>query len=153
MKPVKRNIDDVADLIRPHIECIGKEAKRPFLFEDIRKACIDQRAFLFMLPEGDSFTVLKPMPNKIVQIWVAYSKNGDATKKYLPIIKKLCLEIGAERIEFETALDAMENYMPRFGWEKKYTVWRMALAPDLKPGASSAIGESIRSEPIPCSDK
>jgi hypothetical protein len=125
--PIKRDFDDVEHIIGPAIRKIGLEARQKNLLSRIRLACENDKAFIFMLPEGDSFTVLRPMSDDIVQIWVAYSQDGNATEQYLPTIKELCREIGATTIEFETTLEAMERYMPRFGWKKQYTVWRQAI--------------------------
>ena len=125
--PRLTNVFQAADRIRPHIELIGKQANRPGLFEDIEAACREGKAFLFTITDEDSFVVLRPMPDKIVQVWAAYSKCGSATERYLPAIKALCRMVGAQQIEFETALESVERLMPRFGWKKAFTVWRMSI--------------------------
>jgi hypothetical protein len=124
---IQRSIVNVQDIIRARIDSIGYQAHLPNLFDQVRVACLDGKAFIFMLPEGDSFVVLRPMSNSIVQIWIAYSKEGNATEQYLPTIKNLCREIGATEIEFETSLESMERLMPKHGWVKKHTVWRQTI--------------------------
>ncbi|MCA9340019.1 MAG: hypothetical protein KDA17_03865 [Candidatus Saccharibacteria bacterium] len=126
MKAYLRNIDQVSDLVRQRIEDVGERSKRPKLYEDIRKACLDERAFLFM--DGESFFVLRPMPKKVVQVWVAYCREGKAIERYQEFLKQLCKNIGANQMELETALgDPFERHISRFGWSKAYTVWRQEL--------------------------
>lgn len=125
--PLLTDIDRAAETIRPHIEQIAQRSNRANLFESIAKACREKRAFLFTIIGEESFVVLKPMPDRVVQVWVAYSQSGNATERYMPAIKDLCRRVGAQQIEFETALESVERLMPRYGWEKAFTVWRLKL--------------------------
>ena len=65
------------------INDIGRISKRENLAEDIRKACLEKRAFLFMDDSKSEFVVLRPMPNKVVQIWVAWSNKGRAIARHI----------------------------------------------------------------------
>ncbi|HBN16309.1 MAG: hypothetical protein CMQ46_13925 [Gammaproteobacteria bacterium] len=125
--PVLTNIDQVIGQIGPQIEVIGERSSRANLLRDIVDACRNKKAFLFTIIGDDSFAVLRPMPQRVVQVWVAYSRAGNATEQYLPAIKDLCRSVGATQIEFETALESVERLMPRFGWKKAYTVWRLKI--------------------------
>ena len=119
--------DDVRDFVQPHIVRIGEEAGRTGLFEDIRSACRESRAFLFTSSKIEGFFVLRPMPNNIMQIWVAFCTEPESVKKYQSVIVGMCRDLGVQQLEFETALPAMERFMPRFGWKKAYTVWRQNI--------------------------
>ena len=120
-------IGDAEHLIKKHIEKIGVEAGRLKLFTEIKEACLNKRAFLFMAPGTEGFFVLKPLPEKTVKVWVAYCKEANAVTNYQPTIIELCKRVGAQRLEFDTSLTAMERYMPRHGWEKAYTTWRQPI--------------------------
>ena len=117
----------VVSAIKPHIEKIGRKAKRPFLFEDVEKACLEKRAFLFISPDKKTFTVLKPMPGRVVQVWIAYSVCGNCVEQFQETIVKYSKEIGAKTLEFETSSRALEKLMKNHGWNKAYTVWRMPI--------------------------
>ena len=120
-------LDHACDVVNPQIERIAKEAGRPQLYDEIEAACDASRAFLFTSPKIDGFFVLRPRPNNVMQVWVAYCSEPNAVQKYQSVIKHLCRDVGVTEIEFETALPAMERFMPRFGWEKAYTVWRQKI--------------------------
>ena len=126
-EPILTHFPEVAEVIRPHIDRIGEQAQRAGLFDDIARACQNGKAFLFTIIADDSFIVLRPMPDRVVQVWVAYSSCGNATRLYLPAIIGLCRQVGAKQIEFETALESVERLMPRYGWKKAFTCWRMSI--------------------------
>lgn len=119
--------NSVASVIKPHIEEIGRKAQRPFFFEDVERACLEKRAFLFMSPDKKTFTVLKPMPNKVVLVWVAHSTLGNCIEQFEDTLLQYSKEIGAETLEFETSLRSLERLMKGRGWNKAYTVWRMPI--------------------------
>jgi len=119
-------IGDIAHFASDIIDEIGAKSQRPFLFRDVSQACAESRAFVFGIKSTKSFVVLRPMTGNMVQVWVAHCTDGYATQTFLPIIKKLCRDIGADTIEFETAIESMERLMPRHGWAKAYTVWRQS---------------------------
>ena len=113
--------------VKDHIDEIGKKARYPKLFKDVKAACNEKRAFLFTSPKVDGFFVLRPRPANVMQVWVAYCTEKNAVAQYQQVIESLCIEAGATDIEFETSLPTMERFMPRFGWVKAYTVWRKPL--------------------------
>ena len=120
-------ISDAEPAIKKHMDKIGLEAGRPQLFTEVKEACLNKRAFLFMAPGTEGFFVLKPLPEKAIKVWVAYCQQPNAVLNYQPVIINLCKKIGGEAMEFETALPALERFMPRHGWQKAYTVWRQKL--------------------------
>ena len=125
--PALPDIDQVIDQIGPHIDRIGMVSMRNDLLDDVLAACRSKKAFLFTGIGDDSFTVLRPMPGRVVQVWVAHSTMGNATEQYMPAIRDLCRQVGATQIEFETALESVERLMAKFGWKKAYTVWRQDI--------------------------
>ena len=119
--------NDVRDFIKNPINQIGEEAQMSSLFADIERDCLAGLAFVFVSHKRDGFFILKPLPNNIMQVRVAYSTQPSAIKTYHKTVERLCKEAGVDAIEFETSLASMERFMPRFGWKKAYTVWRKPL--------------------------
>ena len=117
-----------SDCIKDPITNIGLSCNRRRLYEDIEDACKNKRAFLFMNEDG--FFVLKPYVRDgliIVQVWVAYSKIGNAMTKYQSAIEECAKDIGAAQLEFYTARKGYERLAPRHGWQKAFTVWTKDL--------------------------
>lgn len=119
---------DHADRIRPHIEAISGQTGETTLFTDVKAACENDRAFLFV--DGDGFVVLKPMyraGQRKVLVWIAYSREGDAINNHLEELKGLAVMIGATGLEHWTGIESMNRYSRRLGWEKLFTVWSIPL--------------------------
>lgn len=116
-----------------HIVDIGQDCNRPHLHNDIKNACLNKRAFLFVAPVG--FVVLKPRAKdgvKSVLVWVAYSNSGTAISDYSDDIEDLARETGSFYLDFYTVRRGFDRMAPRLGWSREgveddFTVWRKAL--------------------------
>jgi len=119
--------------IAHHIIDIGLTCNKPYLHRDIKDACLNKRAFLFVAPEG--FVVLKPQAKNAVRsilVWVAYSMSGTAINDYADKIESLARETGSTHLDFYTVRRGFDKLAPTLGWSKErvegdFTVWRKAL--------------------------
>ena len=79
---------------------IGNAVNDPEMFERVKEACLDRRAFLFVGPEG--FTVLKPIAGPAVLSWCSHTNRRADLFMYQQEIERLSRMIQAEWIEFWT---------------------------------------------------
>ena len=89
--------------------------------EEIRQACRDKRAFIFHNDEDDSFAIVKIITRndeKILFIWIAWSKNGKDNMRFL---REIAHNVGASRMEMESPRQGFER-MPE--WRPVMTKYR-----------------------------
>ncbi|MFS1522774.1 hypothetical protein ACL7TT_01465 [Microbulbifer sp. 2304DJ12-6] len=115
------------------IDAIGKRCGVPHMLSQIVYALANKRAFLFT--DEDSFCVLRPQAEaeeKIIEVWVAYSRRGNAIRTHLPQVKALAREVDAGCIQFWTVLPVLDQFARRLGFERHhteydFTIWRIPL--------------------------
>ena len=124
---------DHRDRLKEPITRIGNIANDPHLYQEIDKACSNEWAFLFLVPDG--FFILRPrhIENKtFIEITVASCHGGNATQRYLHHIIRLAKCGKAQFIEFATARRGFNKVAPSHGWAHAgvrdgLTVWRHFL--------------------------
>lgn len=129
------SLQPFAELMRfkTQIDDIGERCGVPDMLAQIVLAIANDRAFLFA--DGKSFCVLRPKiedGERLVEVWVAYGKRGDAIRSHLPQVKQLALAVGAKYLQFWTALPALNRIAHRLGYTKvreqdQFTIWRLPL--------------------------
>ncbi|WP_299076504.1 hypothetical protein [uncultured Paraglaciecola sp.] len=118
------------DRLKEPITRIGNIANDPHLYQKIDKACSNERAFLFLIPDG--FFVLWPRYiNRVpyIEVTVASCHGGNAMIRYQHHIKRLAEKGNASFIEFLTARKGFDKLAPKHGWRRfgahnGLSVWR-----------------------------
>lgn len=106
-----------SERLKEPITRIGKNANDPDLYHHINEACLNERAFLFLVPDG--FFILWPRikkGNAFIEVTVASCYSGNATQKHLPHIIRLAKCGKAKYIEFATARRGFNKIAPKQGW-------------------------------------
>lgn len=110
---------DALDQWRSEIISISKPINEPELFENVKKACLNRRAFLFVCSDG--FAVLEPVVRepigKGVNIWLAFSRGKDTWGKHLPEVELLARRIGGAYVELSAARKGYFRRAPKYGFE------------------------------------
>lgn len=107
------------DRWRAEIVSISKSTNEPELFDNVKKACLNRRAFLFVCSDG--FAVLEPVVRdsigRGVNIWLAFSRDQNTWGKYLPDVENLTRNIGGSYVELSTARKGYFRRAPKYGLE------------------------------------
>ncbi|MBM7070870.1 hypothetical protein JQC92_02290 [Shewanella sp. 202IG2-18] len=119
--------------LKPKIQAIGRMSAEPDLFETINKACSDERAFLFLAPDG--FIVLRPRhcrQQTFISVPVAYCEGGKALERYQGEVINLSRMGKAEFVQFYTARKGFDRLALKLGWSKfgchrNLAIWRYQL--------------------------
>lgn len=104
------------------LKAIGSKVNDPDLFERIRKACLNRRAFLFEGPEG--FTVLRPITGPAVLSWASYTREKADLATYQKEVELLSKEIGAKWIEFWTVRPGFKRVATKLGYTSREDTWK-----------------------------
>ena len=128
--------DKHRDRLKEPITRIGNIANDPHLYSEINKACSNERAFLFLAPDG--FVVLWPRhidKNTFIEVTIASCHGGNAVQRYLRHIIRLARCGNASFIEFATARRGFNKIAPLHGWVRSgerdnLTIWRHFLEVD-----------------------
>ena len=121
------------DKFKAQILSISRLCGDKNLFDDIDKACSDERAFLFVASDG--FIVLRPRHQRqqtYIDVPVAYCKGGKALERYQPTVIQLAQMGNAEFVQFYTARKGFDRLAKRLGWSKfgyhrNLAMWRYQL--------------------------
>lgn len=114
------------------IDDIGRRCNKPTLREDIKQACSNERAFLFL--DGHSFFVLKPLLDKqdTLLVWAAFSKKRDACFSYRHCLEGIARSVGGKRLIFYTKRGGFLRTAKKLGYSRLedndgYMVWEKQL--------------------------
>ncbi len=119
--------------LKEKIDKIGEEANEKTLYDNINKACSDERAFLFLA--FDCFIVLRPRHQEktnYIEIVVAYCDSGRAINHYKKQVISIAKKTNAKYLEFLTKLKSIERTAKKFNLVKSgnhqgFAVWRYYL--------------------------
>lgn len=119
------NIDDHWLDIAPGLLCVQRKADVPWTLSEIRDACRNEQAFLFVAHEG--FVIVRPesaagIPRLFV--WAAYGLGGGLIAKYQPFIEHLARDMGARSIRFHSTRRGYERLQ---GWKREGNYYERIL--------------------------
>ncbi len=131
--PVYSSIRSHWDWVKVGItEILEQNPQLTFRLEDVYAACVAGNAHLWIADEGfvvttsetDEFT-----EEKTFLIWLAWAKElgNNCVLKYYPFFSKAAKEAGFKKIEVRTAVNAMEKYLLKEGWQKDTVVYTRDL--------------------------
>jgi hypothetical protein len=103
---------------------IGARINDPNYVDDVKRACLNRRAFLFIGHEG--FSVLKPIvrdDHRGVLIWAAHSTVATNRPDYLEEFERLTRMIDGTFIELWTARKGFARILPKFGYTSRAAEW------------------------------
>lgn len=112
------------NFFQSEIDAIGLQVNDPNLFDDVRKACLSEWAFLFMGVDG--FAVLKPVIRndaKGVLIWVAYSPGKCDRSACVEFFEEKAREIGGTFVEIWSARRGYFRVLPKLGYSPSPNCW------------------------------
>lgn len=116
-------IDDHWNWIFPCLLTVKRKGNAEWTPEDIRRACLEDRASLF-LGEGSDFVVLKVLNyesgERRLFVWAAHGKNP---KRYIPALEEMARDIDAVAIE----MISPRKGFARMGWVPKHIVYEWRL--------------------------
>jgi hypothetical protein len=121
--------------VRAGLMVVKRATSDDWLPEDVYMAIKTGGAALFLLEDehGDylGFVVLKLVPTfhgKRLDIWAAYcSGKQSAMRIYLPKIKELAKQAGAQSIGFSSARPEWGKAAPRIGFKPVQTTYELTL--------------------------
>jgi hypothetical protein len=130
-----RDISFEWDRVRTGLLVVKRATNDDWLPEDVYMAIKTGTAHLFMGEDQDGdylgFLVLKLVPtfhSKRLDIWAAYcSGKQSAMRIYLPKIKELAKQAGAQSIGFSSARPEWEKAAPRIGFKPVQTTYELTL--------------------------
>ncbi len=114
------------DLINQAVNAIAKKSEQVSA-NHIIKQCNEGKAFAFTDLQHDTLVVLEPiaLPILTINVWVAYSRHGNAIKEYEPEIERLARQIGAKSLTFSTQRRGYSRAMPH--WVKTKNTYKRQL--------------------------
>jgi len=127
------HVRDVWDKILPGLLEVKKRAKPSWRPEDLYAACLNGQLYVFMPDEDSSDFVLLGegvsayTGKRILKIVVAYSKDGNAIKKYGDQIDEIGIEAGCVESEFSSSRKGWQRLGPKYGYEPEFVVYRRKL--------------------------
>lgn len=103
---VKRDVREVWEQITPGLLEIKQLVPAPrWKLEDVYHACLEGSSHVYMDPDGDpgDFIVLQPGVNRYtaeveLTIWIAYSRDPEASAHYMDDVLSLARSIKAKRL-------------------------------------------------------
>lgn len=118
----------IIDRVRPHIESIN-----PDIFQEVKEACEQSRAFLFVCDLG--FVVLKPCGTEDypgILVWLACSFKHIDRGYFQEQIDRLANSVEARYLEVWSTRKGWKRILPGMGYTPqepngKYSVWRKPL--------------------------
>ncbi len=115
-------LEDYGALVkfRQQINEIGNTVNDPDLFENIKEACLEKRAFLFS--ESTSFAVLS-FKHVSLFVWVAGSAMSNGMANYLPTFEQMGRDVGSTYIEFWSIRKGFFKLLPPLGWTHIQSEW------------------------------
>ncbi|WP_067097970.1 hypothetical protein [Marinomonas atlantica] len=110
------NIVQHLDIVSLGLKKIQHKTNDDRSLEYVVNACQTGKAFFFM-SAGGGFVVLEPKATTpiSVNVWLAFSEEGDAIQQYESEIVRLASEIDAERLTFQS---------PRKGYQRALAHWQ-----------------------------
>jgi hypothetical protein len=108
------------DLYATQIAEIGASVKDSDLFNRVKKACLDQQAFLFY--SSECFVVLKPIEDSVLA-WVGAALGAVNRDCFMDDLDQLCKDIAATRVFFYSNRSGFSRVAKKFGFSSSPSIW------------------------------
>lgn len=108
------------DLYADPISEIGESVNDPTLFDRVKEACLNRRAFLFVSPE--CFLVLKPFSDSVL-VWVACANARINHNEFIVDLNQLCTDVSAKKVFFYSNRRGFEKLAKKFGFISSPSMW------------------------------
>ena len=107
-------------LICKAAKAIHTKAAEELSVKHIIQKCGEGKAFAFTSKQSDTLVILEPIADEqiTVNVWIAYSEQGNAIKRYEQEIERLARLIGAKRLTFGSKRKGYKRAMPHWASNK-----------------------------------